>query len=578
MPGHAPGGLLRLYRQIIPAIERNMRDAGCDAVSVERYQSACRELETLIEATGTDDRHDFVVVIPVADRPRHLEACLDSLLELCRTFGYGGMTDGRYRKVSVVIADDSKEPAPIARHRELAAQFTARGLATRYLGLAEQVGLLDRLPAQVRQGLANIVGTADVAAFHHKGPSIMRNIAYLALNGLRVTKTLFWFVDSDQEFRIRLHTAGADRDVYALNYFHHLDAHFGRGAIHALTGKVVGDPPVSPAVMAGTFLDDVLGFLRQIAACAPDAACAFHDTQRRVDTGAAYHDMAGLFGFETGQVPFAYRCALEGAHDHTRCLADFAAGLPRFFDGEHATRQTYFDVTEDASRASPARTVYTGNYVLRADALRYFVPFATLRLRMAGPVLGRILRAELGEGFVSANLPMLHKRTVAETGQAEFRPGIEKTEQAVDLSGEFERQFFGDVMLFTMEKLTALGYPQTAVPEAEVARLLAGTEAGITQRYRDKQAEIQQKLAALRALLHGDPWWHAHPQTQEARTHLAAFLENMERNFGAQARGYQAIASADNRALRQRQMLGAILQYPADCVAWDAALGTVVRA
>ena len=86
---------------------------------------------------------------------------------------------------------------------------------------------------------------------------------------------------------------------------------------------------------------------------------------------------------------------------------------------------------------TPARTVYTGNYVLSPGALKYFIPFAGLQLRMAGPVLGRLIQTSSGEAFVSANLPLLHRRTVEEKGGAEFRPGVNRSTPLVDLSGEF---------------------------------------------------------------------------------------------------------------------------------------------
>lgn len=113
----------------------------------------------------------------------------------------------------------------------------------------------------------------------------------------------------------------------------------------------------------------------------------------------------------------------------------------------------------------PARTVYTGNYVFRASALNWFIPFAPLRLRMSGPTLGRLMKAGLGKRFVSANLPMLHTRTLDATGEAEFRPGVVTQANAIDLVDEFERQFFGDVMLFTVERLASLGFPRQALPD-----------------------------------------------------------------------------------------------------------------
>ncbi len=555
------GGLISLYQKVLPLIEKTLPASDFDADAVRIYQQVFRELEALIASTGRDDRHSFVVIIPVADRPRHLEACLNSLLELCRAFGYGGQSNGRYRKVMVIIADDSKESDNIDRHREIARHFDKLGLETLYFGLDEQLAQLDRLPGATRRELINIVGDIDRSKFYHKGPSILRNIVYLKLNDLRQAggKQLFYFMDSDQEFKVKVCGKEADRDVYLINYLYQLDCVFSSTQSRVLSGKVVGDPPVSPAVMAGTFLDDVRGFLEQIGNTAPDAPCPFHGQERPNDAGAAYHDMAGLFGFDANQSLYNYRCTLAGEHDQADCLVDFARKLNRFFDGEHPTRLTYFDATEDVAHTRPARTVYTGNYVLRADTLRYFVPFATLKLRMAGPVLGRIIQSEIGNSFVSANLPLLHKRTVRETGRAEFRPGIEKTAQAVDLSGEFERQFFGDVMLFTVEKLSGLGYPNVPVPEHQIAHLLAETEDSMYRLYTEKHMQILSKIRILEHTLAQPGAWTHIPKTHVVREYFAAFLNSMMHNFGENAPGYQRIASAEHRAERHRQILSAIL-------------------
>jgi hypothetical protein len=53
---------------------------------------------------------------------------------------------------------------------------------------------------------------------------------------------------------VKVATAQGDRDVYAMNFLAQIDAIFGATDAEVLTGKVVGDPPVSPAVMAGNFL------------------------------------------------------------------------------------------------------------------------------------------------------------------------------------------------------------------------------------------------------------------------------------------------------------------------------------
>jgi hypothetical protein len=563
----------------LATIEARLWQTPHDATLLEQYQQGFRELEQLNNAP----RHRFIIVIPVADRPQHLEACLGSTLTLCDTFGYGGKAAGRYRKVEVLIADDSKADGNIERHRQLAANYSQRGLTCHYFGQDEQLAQLaqlDRLDGASRSGLTPILGDTPADAFYHKGASLMRNIAYLKLNEMVAGRddTLIYFIDSDQEFQVKVATPSGERNLYAINYLYQLDSLFRERDIAVLTGKVVGDPPVSPAVMAGKFLDDVSAFLSAMAATTASSACHFHGAPHQSGDDAAYHDMADLFGFNSAEQPFHYRCEITGEHDHAACLADFARRLNRFFDGEHPTRKSYYTPQPLGATITPARTVYTGNYCLRAAALRYFIPFATLKLRMAGPVLGRIIKAELGDKFVSANLPMLHKRTVEETGQAEFRPGIERELHTVDLSGEFERQFFGDVMLFSMERLTAQGYPATTPSGEQIATTVREVESDMLHNYTTKHAQIVQQIAALHALFEGrGQWWQQNESIAQPRAMFRHFIANMEANFGDDAAGYRAIHSGAHRAQRQQQIVSAIASYRDDRVRWEAVLAAAAR-
>lgn len=513
----------------------------------------------------TDSRHDFVVVIPVADRPRHLADCLASLAELLRRYPYAG-------EVAVLVVDDSLDADSQARHRAIAAAGSGTALSVHYLGQDEQRGLVDALPAGSRAGLASVLG--DGSRYGHKGASITRNIAYLWLNRLAgdARRRLFWFIDSDQEFRVNVAAGEGEEQPYAVDYFHALDRIFTETPTRILTGKVVGDPPVSPAVMAGNFLDDVSGFLADMAACRPEAGCTFHGAARQADD-AAYHDMADLFGFKPAAEAWRYRCPIAGGHDHRACYADFAGRLGRFFDGEHPTRRSYYQADDVMAGVKPARTIYTGNYVFTPAGLAWFVPFADLKLRMAGPTLGRIIKAELGAAFVSANLPMLHKRTVAEIGQSEYRPGVERASGAVDLSGEFERQYYGDVMLFAMERLCESGYPGSEPGEAAVAEAVAATEAAMRERYRARQVRTAGQVEALDRYF-GDPgqWWHGDQGLAAACDEFRHFIADMRRNFAADAPAWRAIESADHRRARLAAIAAAIRSYRDDRAAWQAAL------
>lgn len=506
--------------------------------------------------------HDIVIVIPVADRPRHLADCLGSLAELCRRYPYAGA-------VSVLVVDDSLDADNCARHRAIAERCGGEGLECRYLSQSQQRDLVDSLPVSSRGRLRGVIGAG--ASYAHKGASITRNIAYLWLSRLPEDgrKRLYWFIDSDQEFRVNVHTAEGECLDYAIDYFSALNRIFSETPARILTGKVVGDPPVSPAVMAGTFLDDVLAFLGEMAGLEATAACGFHGAAGPSGADAAYHDMADLFGFKASADAFRYRCLRPGAHDHVATFNDFAWRLNRFFDGEHPTRRSAYLADDPCASLKPARTIYTGNYVFTPAGLDWFIPFAALKLRMAGPTLGRLIQSQLGEGFVAANLPMLHKRTVDEIGRSEFRPGIERDRARVDLSGEFERQFYGDVMLFSMERLTGQGYPESELTPALIGATLDEVEAEMRQRYVIKQAQVVDKIKRLDRLYSapGQWWWHA-PRLAEAHSEFRRFIDNMRGNFSADAPGWRLVVSASHAAARKAAMGAAILGYHDERAAW----------
>lgn len=557
--------LLPLYDRLIPAVETVMWDSGLDSARVADLHALFTEMEGHIAAAGADSRHRLVVVVPVADRPRHLRACLQSLAGAAQAFGTGA---GR---LAVVIADDSRGAGNIAGNRAVAAEIGRLGLETIYFGLDEQLAEIAALDPPERQALQHIIGTADPAAFWHKGASIMRNITLLMLNRMarREDRLLFLFVDSDQEFHAN---TDVGRRVFTTNYFYHIDRIFRESEVEVLTGKVVGDPPVSPAVMAGTLLEDMLGLLTEISTLGADAACTFH-RKSQTNAGAAYHDMATLFGFARPDGVHRYHCALQGPHDHAACLAGFARRLNGFFDGEHPTRVTPYRHLDVQASVAPARTVYTGNYVLAPRALRYFIPFAELRLRMAGPVLGRLVQAGSGAAFVSANLPLLHRRTMAAQGVAEFRPGVDRSAPLVDLSGEFERQFFGDVMLFTVVELVARGYPAVQPERAEIREQVLATEVRIRSRYADVQRLVLARLDELEALL-SEPgrWWNQAAEAAETRALFDQFAASLRANFAAHARAWQLIDDATHRQARRAAITAALAAYRLDRESWERVL------
>ena len=572
---------LDAQRQVIARFEAALWEGGFNDRLLASYQAAWRRLETLIAAQpGPDRRHGFVLVIPVADSPRHLRNCLASLLELCHAYGYGGQdARGRWRKLSVLLADDSADAANLAENRIIVREFRERGLCIHDFGAAEQMALLDQLSDL---DLTPIVGKHDRPGFCHKGQAMTRNIAYLKLAQMQEEAAealggplLFYTLDADQTFQIKVPTAAGDVNMAAVSFLHKLDDAFCDPHVQVLTGKVVGDPPVSPAVMAANFLEDVAGFLAEMAHTRPERPYPRHIASSRGSGEAAYHDMADLFGFKAGGDNYRFRCTLAGEPDNAACLADFAGRLNRFFHGEHPTRVTYYrhepPGADGRIAVVPARTVYTGNYVFRPDALSAFIPYAPLRLRMSGPSMGRLLKAELGSGFASANLPMLHRRTLEHSGQSEFRPGVVERNRLVDLADEFERQFHGDVMLFSLERLTAMGYPAATLSATAVGTVLDEVRADMDQRYRSKQADVLVRLSFLEDLL-DDPaqWWNQDNQHAAAVAHFHSFAANVRRNFGAVNPAW--LDSQERRAAWRERQIEAILGLPGHRSIWMEAL------
>jgi hypothetical protein len=196
---------------------------------------------------------------------------------------------------------------------------------------------------------------------------------------------------------------------------------------------------------------------------------------------------------------------------------------------------------------------------------------------MAGPVLGRLIQAELGEDFISANLPMLHKRTVESIGASEFRPGIERDQSGilVDLSGEYERQFFGDVMLFTISRLTAAGFPTQPLSCKQIQQQLQQVESELLEKYHQKHQQVVLRLTQLSEQWHTEhQWWHQQSNLNTAHKQVTQFLKNMEYNFGDQGAGLGQIESKAHRQLCLQQIHSAISSYQSDRNRWQQYMAT----
>lgn len=484
--------------------------------------------------------HAFWIVLPVAERPAQLSACLASLAELLSRHPYRGA-------IRVLVVEDSVSPAAIAAHAEEIARQRGQGFTIHHWLPQEQAALAAGLD------LPTYFGTPSSGG--HKGQAACRNLAYLWLARQdHPAPTLVWSIDSDQEFRV-------SAEGRTIDYFGLLDRLFHVTGVQVATGKVVGDPPVSPAVMTANLLADLLALLDRLAALTPEGSCAFH-TNAQHTSEAAYHDHADLFGF-TPPASCDYLCPIAGAHDNRAGFSEFCQRLGDFWQGAHPTRASSYQDIDFFASVQPARTVYAGNTVFRLATGPYPIPFAHLRLRMSGPTLGRLLKAELGTAFVAANFPLLHRRAGASPG---FRPGVENRDGILDIGDEYERQFYGDVMLFTVERLAETVCRRPA--SADFAAELAVTHAEMMRRYAERRATIAERLESLAAWLASPPApWAA---MTEERQLLSRFAASVRYNFVAPAPGPTRIADRTRARDRLSRMATALAEYAEARARWQS--------
>ncbi len=564
---------IKIYDEVYPLLEQQIWQGDNFDENLALYQALFREQESLIAHRGADDRYAFILSIPIADRPDHLQNCLQSIFQLCHLYQYGGNKDGVFQKIRVIVAEDSQQAENIAQDKRIAEDFCAKGLQVEHVDLQQQYELLHSIPPPQRQQLGSILTTQPREKFYRKGQAANRNLSYLKM--LQMThnpdRTLYYLVDSDQLFEQNRQTPNGDGTVAALNYFYTIDRIFRQTDTLMLTGKLVGDPPVSPSVMAVNFLDDVIHFLQQMQSLAANQPCSFHRVSTVPSGAAAYHDMAYMFGFEKPTQQYDYRCPLPGEHPHLSCLEFFTSRLNAFFFGEHLTRKTWFEYAGRFDTLTPARTIYPGNYIVRYEGLKYIIPFGDLRLRMSGPTTGRLVQAEIGARFASANLPMLHQRTQAQNLADDFRPGVEKGAQQIELSDEFERQFFGDLMLFSVAELVKTADDGKTFQASAVDAMLKQQEQELLQIYQAKHDAVKEKNRQLQKLV-TDPknWWMNQSEAQPAVTALQQFIDNIDINFGEHSSAWALIQSTEHRRQRRRQIARALLDYKTSRDAWDA--------
>jgi hypothetical protein len=164
----------------------------------------------------------------------------------------------------------------------------------------------------------------------------------------------------------------------------------------------------------------------------------------------------------------------------------------------------------------------------------------------------------------------LHTRHLHDDEADQFRPGVEQDDEAINLADEFERQFFGDLMLFSVTRLTGEGGSAQAFTLESVSKAVDETEDELLLLYKEKHRNVQDRNVQLRQLLK-DPqrWWHDEPQAAEALSGVQQFIHNIDVNFGAASTAYRQIQNRQHRDQRKQQIIQALLAYRESRDAWD---------
>jgi hypothetical protein len=134
------------------------------------------------------------------------------------------------------------------------------------------------------------------------------------------------------------------------------------------------------------------------------------------------------------------------------------------------------------------------------------------------------------------------------------------------MSGEFERQFYGDVMLFSVEKLA----PEDGLcrpASADFSRTLDETRTGMLARYNERQQAILDKLGRLEMLLDDHSiWWH------NKAAGFRQFAANVRRNFGDASSGHARINDTADWTQWRGKLLDTLTHYAEDRAAWSQLL------
>jgi hypothetical protein len=127
-------------------------------------------------------------------------------------------------------------------------------------------------------------------------------------------------------------------------------------------------------------------------------------------------------------------------------------------------------------------------------------------------------------------------------------------------------------MLFSIERLTADGFPLRPETTADFMGTLEAVRDELLAQYNARRVDILAKVKRLRELL-DDPaaWWHAAAHAG-ATANFRSFIDNVAGNFADDSLCRERINCAENWRRWRGDLAAAIQQYPDDARAWSTAI------
>ena len=380
------------------------------------------------------DLPTFYIIIPVADRPLFIQNILNSINKELNLFKFPS------KKVIVNIFYDSlNENIDLNNYC----------FKINIWNLQDQIDFLRNhvdLENEKYTFFFRKIPKENLSDWSYKGASSTMNISRLIMykTTSAYENSLFWFLDSDEEFSIlskNLNTFKIVENAYSI--FHSYTNVFETMEIEAATGKCVGDPPFSGNQMIKTALIDKLKNSDKIL-----------NIQEYYNENLSYLDLDILprkrypnFYYEGYPIiPFQEK-SKTNYHPIHNVLFGHHTSRPICYH----PKSYYFNSNGNINRQLGfTKFIYPGNFICKREILKYPSFFSNSKIRMHGAIYGHLL-SNIGKKVSECFIPVFHRRVLNpfEIFENEFRAGIKVNikNNLIDSSSLWFKQIEGDLVL-----------------------------------------------------------------------------------------------------------------------------------